>query len=542
MADPLPYSRTVRFRRYFPAQDQYSPLPDSAIDGANAWCQGETFVADKGALPNGASGGATPLMIAGGQIAGMSGGSGVVLNFLSTVWFAGSGQALLNGVSVGTSTGKLHLVVGGITYAAGLTAPSPPTLGTPAVASGVMSGSWAFAIAKFRSATGAVSSRSAITVPIAVVKQKPRLNLPGDPGDGTTHWLLYATRKNFAGLGLVFRVTNIAPIAVGTTVIDVEFQDGDLGDAAELTNDPAPTCSHCASLGSLMVAITAGGMAYPSKIGQPEAFDTGLAVRLAGGESPTGVIPQGVEGAVFVGTATNISILILSGNPDAPILPRGVFAHTGVANGNAFCWAFDTLWGYSTKGTPFRSHGGDMPDSSFAVPVAAEMTKRGFTGNNTFVVYDETNKSVLYCSGAVCFAYNIAQGEWSAPITLPGSVNAAVDSRVAIGSTLYSLNAASTPGGAVFLQSPSDGADGRQLTIQGVRAVSPQNCTWDILGDLGASIGGLLPWTFSAPHGNPKVLKTNRKVRSAAVKWSTTIAGAQAGTLFYEATVEPANQ
>jgi hypothetical protein len=541
MADPVPYHREIRFRGFYPSQDKYSPVPDTAFDGANCWPDGDSMVADKGAVAAGSTGGASPLMIAGSAVAGMSGGVGVVLSFLAVYWFAGSGNALIDGSFLGTSTGKLNLVVGGVTYAAGLAAPvAAPTVSDSLVADGVMSGSWAFAVAKFRSSTGAVSSRSPISVPIAVNKTKPRIALPSNPGDGTTHWLLYATFKNFAGLGLVFRVTNIAPIAVGTTTIDVSFQDGDLGDAAELTNNPAPTCTHCCSLGSLMCAITAGGMVYPSKIAQPEAFDPDLAVRLAGGEAPTCVIPQGVEGAVFVGTATTISILILSGNPDVPVLPRGVFAHTGVRHGNAMCWAFDQLWGISSKGMPFRSHGGDAPDSSFAIPVRRLMRSLGFTGANTFVVHDENNDSVLYCSGAYCLAYNVPLAKWSATITLPGAANGAVDSRVAIGSTLYTLNAGSTPSGTVFLQSPYDGADGRIITLEGVRGIAPNDCTFDVLGDFGGSIGGLLPWTFTAPEGGTnKVLKTNRKARNFAGKWTATAAGASPNSFWLEGSIEP---
>src|SRR5262249_43157928 len=161
--------------------------------------------------------------------------------------------------------------------------------------------------------TGAVSSRSPISAPIAVNKHKVRVTMPSNPNDGTTHWLLYATRRNFAGLGLVFRVTNVNIISVATAFVDVEYQDGDLGDAAPLTNDPPPPCTHCAVLGGVMVAISAGAMCYPSKAGQPEAFDTSLAVRLPSGEAPTCVIPQGVEGGVFVATRNSVGILVLSG-------------------------------------------------------------------------------------------------------------------------------------------------------------------------------------------------------------------------------------
>lgn len=543
--DPQPYSRTVSFENgFFYSQDPYGGFPGTARDGGEAWHRGRTFVSDKGTASNGSSGGASPLMVAGGAIAGMSGGLGVVLSHLGVYWFAGSGNAVVSGSSIGTSTGKLCLVVGGVTYSAGLTKPSTaPTLATSATASGIQVGSYAISLVKYRSTTGAVSTRGPISAPIAVNKHKITVPLPSNPADGTTHWLIYATRKNFAGLGIVFRVTTIDPIAVGTTSIDIEFQDGDLGDAAPLTNDPAPTCTHCAVLGGVMVAITSGGMCYPSKAGQPEAYDYGLAVRLASGEAPTCVIPQGVEGGVFVGTRNSVSILVLTGSPDVPVIPRGVFAQTGVANGNAMCWAWDTLWLMSSTGVPCRSHGSDEPDSSFAEPVVKLFEDLGFTAANTIVVADEKNGAILFCSGSKAVPFMVNSGRWSTPITLPGSVSAGIAfngaGNVAVGSTLYTLNSSSAPAATAFLTSPSDGADGRILTIDQFRAVGPHDATIDLLADMGSSIGGYFPLSFTAPHGNPKVLKMNRKARSLAMKASTSQAGKQFPIGFISGTVEP---
>src|SRR5262249_5145865 len=126
----------------------------------------------------------------------------------------------------------------------------------------------------YRSGTGAVSSRSLISKPVAVNKFQLDITLPGvgtNP-NGITGYLLYGTRRNFAGLGLVFRITSIAPIPVtpADQVIHVEYQDGDLGDAAPLTNAPPPACTHICVLGGVMVAISAGAMCYPSKAGFPE--------------------------------------------------------------------------------------------------------------------------------------------------------------------------------------------------------------------------------------------------------------------------------
>src|SRR6201999_1682436 len=104
--DPQPYERAIDFSNgFFYSQDPYGGIPSTAINGAEAWHRGRTFVSDKGTSSAGSSGGASPLMVAGGAIAGMSGGLGVVLSHLGVYWFAGSGNAIVSGSSIGTSTG-----------------------------------------------------------------------------------------------------------------------------------------------------------------------------------------------------------------------------------------------------------------------------------------------------------------------------------------------------------------------------------------------------------------------------------------------------
>src|SRR5262249_38696633 len=155
-----------------------------------------------------------------------------------------------------------------------------------------------------------------------------------------------------------------------------------------------------------------------------------------------------------------------------------------------------------------------------AEPVMLYFQQNGFTGASTSVIYDEKNGAVLFCSGNKAVPFMLASGRWSAPITLPGTVTAGIAfngaGTVATGASLFTLNSGSGPLGTAFLQSPYFGADGRIITMDQFRAAAPDNCTLDVLGDLGGSVGGLFPAAFTAPHGNPRVLKAHRKFRSAA--------------------------
>lgn len=533
--EPSPFQHLFSFENGFFDSPAYGEVPATYRDALNLWLRGRRLVSDRGPASSGSSGGAFPLMVANGQVAGMSGGVGNVLYHLGIPWFAGSGNAMLDGVSIGASGGKVNLVIGGVTYSAGLTKPNTaPGFVNSATASAKFNGAYAVAYAKYRETTGAVSSRSPISVTIAVKNKKGDITLPANPGDGTTHYLLFGSRRNFGGSGVVFRVTSIDPIPVtgSPQTIAVDWQDGDLGDLAPLTNDPAPTCTHLASLGGVICAITAGGMIYPSKVGQPEAFDYGQAVRLASGEAPTAVL-HGVDGTVLVATRNSVSLLVLSGSPDVPVLPRGLWAGTGFAHGNALALLHNELYGMSSTGLPVRTQGTSAPDTSFGEAILQRFLDDGFTGANTVVVADERNGCVLYCSGSRAWPFMLASNRWGGPIVLPGSTNAGIAinglGKIAVAGTLHVLDAGGgSPSGGWFAQSPHWGANGRILTIETFRAQAANDQTLDLLKDLTAtSIGGFFPLSFIAPHGNPACIKPNRKVRSVALKASGSGGGQQ---------------
>jgi len=543
--DPQPFQIDWDFRNGFYNAPAWGVIPGTFRDALNLWLRGQIIVSDRGYATAG-TGGGFPLYNCNEQAGGMSGGVGNGLIHLDIPWFAGSGNFLLDGVSQGASSGKVMLRIGGVTYSAGLNKPSAaPGLAASAAASSLINGAYAVAYSKYRQTTGAVSSRSPISVAVAAKNKKLTVTLPADPGDGTTHYLLYGTRKNFGGSGVVFRITTVAaiPVTGSPQNIDIEYQDGDLGSLAPLANDPSPTCIAVAVLGDVVCAITAGGLIYPSLIGQPEAFDLTKVVRLPNGQAPTGVL-HGVDGGVFVSTRSSLVILILTGVADFPILPRGVWSNTGFAHGNAFCLAGPELYGMSSSGLPVRTQGSKEPDYSFGEPVAQRMKADGFTGANAVVVHDEANGAVLFCGpgsgGSVAWPFMLSTNRFGGPIKLAGTPNAAVAigglGKVQVGSQLYSLDSAGgNPVGGWFGQSAHQGANGKIMTIDAFRAQADSNMTMDLLKDLtAASIGGPFPLTFTAPHGNPAVQKLNDKVDSVALK----VSGTSGNQQFFEAHIE----
>src|ERR1700749_2135142 len=104
----------------FPSQPAYGRYtrPGTVFRGANYWKRGDTWIPDKGSTSVGASGSPVYLQVVDGQTAGMT-TNGNVCSLYSTKWFAGTGNAIVNGLSIGVGTGFLNLIVGGVPVSAG---------------------------------------------------------------------------------------------------------------------------------------------------------------------------------------------------------------------------------------------------------------------------------------------------------------------------------------------------------------------------------------------------------------------------------------
>lgn len=499
----------------FPLGEYYSQNEfGSTVDGTakeiiGMWVRGRRIVSDRGHSSVGSSGSPSYLQVVNGQIMGVT-SLGNVASFYSTLWAAGSGNIVENGSVTGSVSGSLVLKVSGSYVTAGLTTPTAPTFAASGTASTKFNGTYSVGLVAVRVTTGAISNVSLRSAVIAVNDLKGLITFPSAP-TGATHWLIYGTARGQGSNGVLRKVTTIAPVAVGTATLLVDWVDGELGDLAPITNDPPPACTHCFPIGAVMCVASSGGMIYPSKPGQPEAYDVSLAVRLASGEAPVGVTARGSDGGVFIGTRNSISLIVATGSESAPILPRGVFENVGIANGNAMCWVYDTLYVFSSTGALCRTHGGSEPDTSFAEPVEQYFLDRGFTGANTYLIHDERNGALLVCSGSKAKPYMLKTGQWSGEITLPGSVRGGIalggSGLVDVGGTTFTLDTAGgSPSGGASIRSPylpcsPPGLEFHSKKFMNYRGAGQGSWTHDFFkNQSGTTIGGPFPKSFTGPH------------------------------------------
>jgi len=421
---------------------------------------GGLVVGDTGAQLVQASGGLSPLVVAGGQVAGMTGGFGTVTDHASATWFAGAGNAVKNNVVLGASAGRLYLMSSGVAVEAGLDAitGAPQIDANGAASTKGLQGTYSLRLAPFRLSTGAKGNAGPASSAVAVNKKKVRVLVWPSTVTGQTHWGLYLTRR---GLGLVgpHFLLRIITLAEAIPNYEIDFADNELTSLAPFASGKPPACTHCAGLGPMMLAIGArnGYNIAPSLFNLPEEYDVAHETSLASKESVTGVTGRASDGILYVSTRNSLSAVVMSGNDFLPVLVRGIWENTGFAHGNGFTLVENEIYGMSGKRGPVRTQGSDAPDKSFAIPVLEYMKASGFTAANTHVASDFDNDCVYYASGNRALPFMRSLGVWSTPIILPGTVTGAVTINgmglLQVGSNLFALDA-NTGAPAWFIQSP----------------------------------------------------------------------------------------
>lgn len=534
--ETVPYTETFDFPNgeYYSQPEFGGGIPGTAKEAISMWRRGRKWISDRGHSASVASGSPSFLQVVNGIIAGVT-NLGNVCAFYLTLWAAGNGNIVESGSVTGAVSGSLVLKVSGTYVTAGLTTPGAPTFAASATVSTKFNGTYSVGVVAVRVTTGAISNISLRSAVIAVNFKKGVITFPSAP-TGATHWIIYGTARGQGSNGVLRKVTTIAPVAVGTATLTFDYVDGELGDLAPITNDPPPTCTHCFPIGSVMCVASAGGMIYPAKPGQPEAYDVSLAVRLASGEAPVGITARGSDGGVFIGTRNSISLIVATGSESAPILPRGVFENVGIANGNAMCWVHDTLYVYSSTIGLCRTHGGNEPDTSFAAPIEQWLIDKGATGDNTFLVHDQGRNCLLVCTGTKAKPYMLSTGEWSGEITLPGSARGGIllggNGLVDVGGTTYMLDrAAGSPNGGASIRSPylpcaPSGLEFHTKKLVAYKGAGTGAWTHDFFkNQTGTTIGGPFPKSFTGPHDTNWTQTLLNGIQSLAFKASCTSGG-----------------
>jgi hypothetical protein len=519
---------------FFPDQNIVDGIDGTIIDGENVWIRGyDRTVSDTGPTLFGASGGGglAPLVVAGGQIAGLTGGYGSVTSHNNTDWFAGLGSAYKNGVLLGASAGRLYLMSGGVPLEAGLDA----TTGAPVIdangsaSSKGLSGTYSVRLAPFRLGTGAKGNAGPASNIVAVNGKKIRINSWASTVTGQTHWGIYLSFRGYGLVGPHFRY-KIITLAEAVTNYEIDFYDNELTSLAPFTSGKCPACTHCAGLGPMMLGIgTYGGYGVsPSLFNLPEEFDPAHTTFLAKKEAVTGV-GSGSDGSLVVATRNSLSGLVMSGNDFMPVLVRGIWENVGFAHGNGFTIFEDNIMGMAGRG-PVMSQGAEVPDTTFATPVMKWLKANGFTAQNTHVCHDYNNNCFFLCSGNYALPYMRGRRIWSTPVRLSGAATGAVtiegQGLVQIGGNLYSLNTANG-GSTWYAQGVQTLKTHHRKTARYWHGSGNAVLTIDIMANKGASVK-----TLTQEAGHSKLKKFVKKkdgsgndIKSLGVKVSGTTGG-----------------
>lgn len=480
---PDPQKDNFRIRSgYKPSQVAIEGDIASIYRGRNVWVFPNGLLRSaRGCAAAGVSGGANPLLNVDNGYGGLSGG-GSLIKFLAAYFAAGNGTISFNGSSLGIASGQAVIIIGGIVYVAGLTAPGAPVISNSGVA-GLPDGGYSVGLTAIRTATGAESSLGAISNPINVTQDKIQIDtFPAIP-TGANKWGIYVPHRGFPLDGPWYHAIDIPTTTAGG--YHLNFSDASLIKLAPRDYDPPPPCLWVFSIDSIVVYVS-GATLYPSYPGKPEACPPDWVVELSRGETATCVKGSGMDGRVFIACANSFHEAVRSGNTIFPIATRPIWPNTGFISPSSWCVVFDIVFGYSSMGL-VRTRGDQVPDESWAADVQAEMSALGFTSANTVCQHDPFTKSVVVMSGTTAYCYSLLNDWWHTPITIPAAATAVtVNNRLMIADASGNLYQFEGGTGSDWYLVPAfrDGGIGDYLkTLIGVRSRAGAPINIDILTD-----------------------------------------------------------
>lgn len=436
---------------YFPSTAKIVGVPNCLLGGRNLWARGKGLMAIAKGFGSAVatSGGVNPLLNTANTYAGLTGGGSITQAFGAGIYFfAGSGQAYVGGVSIGSVLGgTITIRIGSSTVQAGLAPPGAPTIADSGAA-GHNNGLYSIGVTARRALTGGESSVSPPSNPLSVSNHGIKITaLPGMPS-GADSVGIYATKQNFGDIGPLFHLYDEslsvinAAIAGGGYVIkfsnDVTpgWIDLQLGDLAPLDFTVPPTCTHCFSCNAVVVAAGCYGGAglSPSYPNKPEAYPVRFVLFIPGGGTITMVKGSGIEGAVLVGTSSSLNLVTASQSTISPLDINPIWPTTGVNSANQIATITGEIFAWI--GRPIRdslTSNRDPGDeaSSFAASVFKFFQTNGYAGSvNVVVCYDPDNDAVWYINGSVGIAYVRWLGQWTAPMDMPASIMTGVTDNV----------------------------------------------------------------------------------------------------------------
>lgn len=529
-------------RGYCPNQTPIEAIANSIYRGSNVLFRGARLAESFKGMGSGAganTGQATMMNVA-NLPAGLATGDVVLLR--TPTWFIGSGTVRIGGVSIGTANSTLQLNLGGTSagtvYSAGLSAPAAPTIAAAGLTGKKNQGSYSVRVTLVRSTTRAESNASPVSNVVSVRRDAITVTAP-TPSNGADRWAIYASRRGFGSTGPWYFLGEYSSFTTQT----VEWYDGDLTDTlSPIDFDPASSYpgTHCFALGNVMViaGYEVAGL-VPSIPGHYEAFPPDSVSFLNPHEPIVGVRGRATDGWQYIACANSLHAAILTPSGEFPIVPRAIWTDVGFQNPDAFCLVESELWGFSGARGAVRTRQQGEPDTTFAYDVQSDFSS--FDPAATVVGYDPANDLVVYASGTTALAFNRATSQWSTPLDLPASVDAAVtiagNLKLSIGGQLYTFNSGSGTTWSLTPAFKNAGAPGFNKTITRVLLSTNCDATAYMLANLdgtnGASMSVASPTGTYGGHG-----AWNKLNFKNAKTYSVRATGTGAGDSIYEIIVD----
>lgn len=376
---------------------------------------------------------------------------GSAFRILSAMFFIGNGSLYFNGVSLGASASsilQLQLLssgtFGGVTYQAGLSQPSAPTLATLSTlgvgyTGKLKNGTYSAKVIKIRSATGARSLASLVSVTISATEsagigQSARITLSAIGANGADRWGIYVSARNFGSTGPHYLLREIDEASLVTVdgvprSYEIEWTDGDLvgQPLAPIDSFPPPAAMFAGVLGDVVflagaygdvttgvTAASPGSTIVQSLPLHPEEFPPDFT--LFASEPPTALLRGGDGFYYHIGKSSMGVISYIGGEP--ALSYQNMWTNTGCAYPhNAVTGTGGKL--YMKSGKSLVRIGADgEPETAWAAPVADDIAVLDDAG--TVLGWDTDSHSLIVANNNKLWVYNEQKDAWGAPITVTG--------------------------------------------------------------------------------------------------------------------------
>lgn len=361
-------------------------------------------------------------------ISAASGSGNALLSVGKAIFLVGSGQLIVDGVSVSgvTASSSLKLLLFSAGYSssnlfqAGLDKPSAPALAATG-AGAKNTGSFSMVFTKVRTTTGTESNASLTSNVVTAQAQQIVGTFPlfSSWTDGTDAYNVYFTPAKFGTTGpwLFYKQITAANLD-GSGNSTFEFNDSELTpDEPPIDFYYPPAATHVFQMGNVMnLGGTYNGYGISSSVpNYLEAFPRTSTYFLP--EILVGVLGGPMDGFTLLICKGSTHAAVWTGAPDGPaVIARPLWKNIGFPTVNAVTIAGKAIYGYTAAQGMVRTGPNGEPDFEFARRVAPDTVS--WTAANVRVGYSPIQNVVVYAHNYTLLIYHIDLDVWDAPILL----------------------------------------------------------------------------------------------------------------------------